>query len=271
MTSNDWLISSTRQLNNAGIETTRLDALVLLEDVLGKNRTQLLAYPDSELASEQIEALQKLLNRRILHEPLAYIRGKSEFYGREFLVNKHVLVPRPESEDMIELLNNYGNTPTVIDVGTGSGVLAISAKLSKPDVTVYAVDIDPECLKVAKQNADNLSAEVIFKEGDLLRGLNINEYLSPVVILANLPYVPDNYKINTAAEHEPKLALFGGKDGLNLYRVMFDQLKEYQDNEIIVLTESLESQHKALAGIAFDHGFVAGRSAGLIQTFTYLP
>lgn len=269
-TTNQWLKSATIQLERADVGTARLDALVLLGDVLGKDRTQLLAYPEVELTNEQQNALQTLLNRRINHEPLAYIRGKSEFYGREFAVNEHVLVPRPESESIIDLLNQFGDITTIIDVGTGSGALAISAKLSRTDAAVHAIDIDLECLKIAQQNAKNLKVDIIFKEGDLLRGIDINALASPVAILANLPYVPDSHKINDAAEHEPKLALFGGKDGLDLYRVMFDQLSEYKDTEIIVLTESLETQHKALSGIAFDYGFVAGISDGLVQTFKYL-
>jgi release factor glutamine methyltransferase len=270
-TANQWLKTATDQLLAAEVETARLDALVLLSDVTGKDRTHLLAHPELELTNEQENTFKTILSRREQHEPLAYIRGKVEFYGREFEVGKYVLVPRPESESMLELLSEYGDIPTIIDVGTGSGALAISAALARPNSQVYAVDIDPECLKVARQNAKKHDVSVQLIEGDLLRGLAINELASPIVILANLPYVPDDYSINTAASHEPKLALFGGRDGLDLYRIMFDQLREYEDTEIIVFTESLESQHQALLGIAIDHGFVPGKTIGLIQTFTYLP
>jgi release factor glutamine methyltransferase len=267
----DWLKEAEIHLNDADINTARLDALILLSDVIGKDRTHLLAHPELVLAIEQENSLKNMLGRRLQHEPLAYIRGKVEFYGHEFDVNEHVLVPRPESENILELLSEYGDTPTIIDVGTGSGALAISAALEHPKAEVIAIDMDPECLKVARLNARNHKVNINFIEGDLLRGVPIEELTSPVVILANLPYVPDEYPINTAATHEPKLALFGGKDGLDLYRVMFDQLSEYKDSEIIVFTESLESQHKSLAGVAFDHGFIAGKASGLIQTFTYIP
>lgn len=260
-----------QQLNLVGVETARLDALVLLEDVIGKDRTHLLAHPELELTTEQEKLLDSLLNRRLQHEPLAYIRGRAEFYGREFVMNEHVLVPRPESEDMIDLLKEYGDTPTIIDVGTGSGALAVTAALEKPNTEIIGIDIDPQCLAVAKSNAKELKANISFLESDLLRREDFEMYTSPIFVLANLPYVPDNYAINDAAKHEPGLALFGGKDGLDLYRVLFDQLSEYEDTEIIVFTESLESQHTALAGIAFDKGFVAGKKSGLIQTFTYLP
>lgn len=258
-------------LSNAGIESARLDALILLEDVTGKNRAHLLAHPELVLTSEQKYQLDKMVGRRMQHEPLAYIRGKIEFYGREFTVNEHVLVPRPESESMIEILDRYGDIPTIIDIGTGSGALAISAKLTKPSAEVIAIDIDENCLEVTKRNAKQLVAKIRCKQGDLLRGIELNNYPGPVVILANLPYVPDAHAINQAATHEPKLALFGGPDGLDLYRVMFDQLSAFEDQQIIVITEALEPQHKSLAGIAKDHGFVPGSSIGLAQSFTYIP
>ena len=266
-----WLKHATKQLEDAGIETARLDALVLLSDATGKDRAHLLAHPELELTAEQQNQLEVLLKRRLTHEPLAYIRGKVEFYGREFMVNEHVLVPRPESENLLELLAEYGDVPTIIDLGTGSGALAISASLARPEATVYAIDIDPECLQTAQLNADKHGADIKLIEGDLLRGIAVDEFASPIAILANLPYVPDAYAINEAAAHEPEVALFGGKDGLDLYRVMFDQLSEYENTEIIVFTESLESQHRILAGIAIDHGFVPGKTGGLIQTFTYTP
>lgn len=271
-TTNQWLKSATETLESAGLESARLDSLILLEDALGKDRTHLLAHPEIELSNEQITALNDKLVRRVTHEPLAYIRGKCEFYGREFNVNHTVLVPRPESESIIELLKEYGDIPTIIDVGTGSGALAITAQLNKPTSTVIAVDIDENCLKIAQQNAVALGAKNIsFKHGDLLRGLQLDTAPAPIAILANLPYVPDAYPINKAATHEPDLALFGGTDGLDPYRILFDQLAEYDDTPLIVISESLESQHHNLAGIAKNHGFIPSKTLGLAQVFTYLP
>lgn len=258
-------------LTNAGIESARLDALILLEDVIGRNRAHLLAHPELELTAEQQEQLDGMVRRRMAHEPLAYIRGKVEFYGRDFIVNEHVLVPRPESESMIDMLSRYGHIPLIIDVGTGSGALAVSAALAKPESEVIAVDIDENCLAVVRQNAKQLGTKVTPMHGDLLRNVDLDAYPSPVAILANLPYVPDEYEVNQAAKHEPKLALFGGPDGLDLYRVMFDQLDEFEDQEIIVITEALESQHSALAGIAKNHGFVPGKTEVLTQSFTRIP
>ena len=270
-TTSQQLRLAEKLLADAGIESARLDSLILLEDVTGKGRAHLLAHPELELTAEQQEKLDSMVQRRLTHEPLAYIRGKAEFYGREFIVNEDVLVPRPESESMIDILSRYGHIPLIIDVGTGSGALAISAALTKPDSEVIAVDIDENCLGVTKQNAKQLGADIETKHGDLLRNINLDAYPGPVAILANLPYVPDEYEINQAANHEPKLALFGGPDGLDLYRIMFDQLDAFEDQEIIVITETLESQHDNLAGIAKNHGFVPGKTEVLTQSFTRIP
>jgi len=159
MNISDWLTKNTKKLEKAGVGTARLDCLVLLEDATGKDRTYLLAHPQTTAKGSTFRKLDGWVERRAKHEPLAYIRGKTEFYGRDFIVNKHVLVPRPESETMIELaLKVIGgriqvsDDIQVIDVGTGSGALAITMKLEFPKIDVFATDIDPKCLAVALQN-----------------------------------------------------------------------------------------------------------------------
>lgn len=271
MSVDQTISTSSSILLDAGVETARLDVLVLLEDITGKDRTHLLAHPELELTDEQEKQLDSYIKRRITHEPLAYIRGKSEFYGREFLVNEHILVPRPESESMIELLGEYGSIGAIIDVGTGSGALAITAALQHPEAEVIGLDIDQNCLEVARKNAKVLQANIEFKESDLLRAVDLDTYKAPVAILANLPYVPEEYPINEAARHEPSLALFAGHDGLDFYKVMFDQLDVYHEQEIILITECLESQLDKLKELAIHHGFVFGKRDGLAQSFTRLP
>ncbi len=271
MKNKQWLNTATRQLQEAGIETARLDALVLLSDITDKERTHLLAHPELELSDEQVQELQKLLDRRAKHEPLAYIRGKSEFYGREFLVSEGVLEPRPETETIIELLRKESlgqNFTTIIDVGTGSGALAITAKLELPNARVLAVDIDPNCLKIAGQNAKKHKVDVELLPGNLLEPIFNQEIGGAIAILANLPYVPDEFPINEAAKHEPKLALFGGTDGLDLYKVMFRQLEYYSDQQVFVFTEALPSQHHQLASIARAQNYTQIAKEDFIQVFT---
>lgn len=269
-TTSQWLTQATNQLEAAGIGTARLDALVLLEDVLDTDRAHLLAHPEIELTNEQQQTLVRLLNRRSMHEPLAYIRGKSEFYGRNFVITHAVLEPRPESETMIDLLKGRatsGQGQVIIDVGTGSGALALTAKLEAPHAHVIAIDIDERCLEVAKQNATMHGASITLVQSDLLSKLpTITNYVS-AIILANLPYVPDDYQINDAALQEPRLAIFGGQDGLDAYRRMFSQLSEYTNTEITVFTESLPFQHAALQSIAYADGFTEVTEEDFIQVF----
>lgn len=263
-----WLTSATRQLEAAGVGTARLDALVLLEDVTGKDRTHLLAHPELELPTEQQTHVQKLLDRRARHEPLAYIRGKTEFYGREFIITKDVLEPRPESETMIELLpDDIFSGGTIIDVGTGSGALAISAAKLRPGARVFAVDIDVNCLAVAKKNAQKHAVNIECIEGDLLEPFIENALPGPVIILANLPYVPDDHALNQAAENEPRHAIFGGPDGLTLYGTMFEQLHDHFTQPLFVFTESLPFQHDELQNIASTHEFKQLIDRDFIQVF----
>src|SRR3990167_2024507 len=276
----DWLTQAEKKLKSAGIGSARLDVLILLEDELAKDRSWLLAHPENAMRPEELKSLNKEIHRRIKHEPIAYIRGFSEFYGRRFVVNKDVLEPRPESETMIELLKNllchdsaiYRDTPCIVDVGTGSGALAITAKLEITDSKVLAVDIDPKCLVVARQNAKAHGVKIKFFQGDLLSPLLSTDYRLPTaILLANLPYVPRNFRINQAAAVEPRLAIFGGSDGLDVYRRLFDQLSKGTtlrgERTEYILTESLPPQHEKLAAIAKIVGYKLKKSSDFIQLF----
>jgi release factor glutamine methyltransferase len=265
----NFLKASTQRLNEVGVNSARLDCLILLEDATGKGRAWLLAHPEYSLPDSLITSLDKKITRRAAHIPLAYIRSQVEFYGRTFLVNEHVLVPRPESENIIQLLLalELPTAPSIVDVGTGSGALAITAKLELSQASVSATDIDQACLEMARQNATRLQAELSYFEMDLLAGMP----QSPDVVLANLPYVPDELEINQAAKHEPELALFGGPDGLDLYRRMFAQIDSFGDDHtsrpLYIITESLPSQHLALAAIAKEKGYDLRTVAEFIQVF----
>lgn len=268
MTIDNWLSDSTKLLSSEN-GTARLDVELLLAEVLGQPRSWILAHTEQSLNQLQLNRLAAMLSRRQAHEPLAYIVGHCYFYGRQFAVDKRVLVPRPETETMIDMLleltANHHGQPTIVDVGTGSGAVAITAALERPKATVYAIDIDPGCLAVAKHNAQLHAADIKFLRGNLLQPLlDLHASLSELIILANLPYVPDSYHINPAASHEPPQAIFGGSDGLDLYRSMFDQLQQLS---CTVLTESLPPQHAALADIASNYGFALKRSQDFIQVF----
>lgn len=263
------LHAGTQILGQTGISTARLDCLVLLEDVLQTSRAQLLAHPERKLTPGQQHLLQKLIKRRAAHEPLAYLRHKTEFYGREFYIDHHVLEPRPESETMIDLLKQLAlpDNTVVADIGTGSGALAITAKLELPKAVVIGIDIDPSCLTVATRNAHKLNAAVTFLEGNLLDPL-VHLDSRPAVLLCNLPYVPDSFQINPAAMREPRIAIFGGTDGLNLYRAMFTQLRDLAQKPRYILTEAMPPQHSDLRGIAASSRYTLANTDDFIQVFT---
>lgn len=283
MTIEEWLSRAVARLEEAGIGTARLDALVLAEDATGKDRAYLLAHPELLVRGSTSHKLNEQIERRIKHEPLAYIRGRTEFYGREFIVDRRVLEPRPESETMIEILchldrsgkistrflDSARNDIVIADIGTGSGALAITAKLEIPDAKVSAVDIDPDCLAVAKKNAKKHSVDIDFHKGNLLGPLQ-DPSSKISVLLCNLPYVPDNYQINQAAGNEPGIAIFGGPDGLGLYRKLFLQIaKNLQFKRSIkyILTESLPFQHEELIKIAWGYGYKQTAGEDFIQLF----
>ncbi len=266
VTVGELLTRTTKEFANADIESARLDSLLILEHILGLDRSVLLAYPDKIITSKELKLVKKCVQKRTTHTPLAYILGSVEFYGRPFTVTENTLVPRPESEALIELLLSLKlpDKATVVDVGTGSGALAITIKKEQPDLQVTGLDIDNSCLAVAQKNALLLSAHITWIQSDLLNYLPISS--QPSAIVANLPYVPEHYAINRAAEHEPPLALFGGVDGLDYYRELFVQAKNRQTK--YVLTESLDSQHATLTAIAKKSSYRLTKTLGLAQLFT---
>lgn len=265
MKADDWLRAANQRLKGAGIGSGRLDTLLLLEDCLHRDRAYLLAHPELKLTANQVKALDKKLALRATHEPMAYIRGFSEFYGRKFKMNRHVLEPRPESETMVELALRLPlpDKPKLADIGTGSGAIGITMKLELPAATIDLYDIDSNCLAVARHNAVMHEQHLHAYKRDLL-SRPVRDY---DVLLANLPYVPDRWKINEAAAMEPRIAIFGGKDGLDLYRRLFEQLKSMPEKPQFVLTESLPPQHSKLAEIAASGGYKLTESQDFIQVF----
>lgn len=257
-----WLKQATNKLKAAGIGTARLDALVLLEDATQQERSWLIAHPEFELPQDVLELLNIQIERRATHEPLAYIRGFTEFYGRKFYIDSCVLEPRPESEAMVEQLKKLQLPPypKIADIGTGSGALGITAALELPGSHVTLVDIDFRCLGVAERNARQHKVDAFLLEGNLAEPIKKAD-----VLLCNLPYVPDDHTINEAAMHEPKIAIFGGKNGLDLYRKLFDQLKTKPIP--YVLTESLPFQHAELSKLAQDAGYTQVTKDDFIQVF----
>ncbi|GAX90187.1 peptide chain release factor N(5)-glutamine methyltransferase [Effusibacillus lacus] len=205
------------------IQNPRLNAEVLLQHLLGWTKAKLLAEDREPFPSEKSGLFQMWMDRRLQGEPLQYIVGVQEFYGRDFHVNPAVLIPRPETEILIEEVlkrRQWWNRPLIADIGTGSGAIAVTLALEWPESGVYAVDISLDAIGVAQENAKRLGAQVHFLHGDLVGPL-LSEGLRLDVLVSNPPYIPSEEVDKLAVEvrgHEPRLALDGGHDGLEPYR-----------------------------------------------------
>ena len=219
----DFLAISTKTLSKAGIASARLDSELILAHILRRSREWLLAHDATALTQPQQQQARQLLLQRTQRQPIAYLTGRRDFYGHSFLVNEQVLVPRPESEVILAILDELvqdHHLRTVLDVGTGSGCLAISIKLAHPDLAVSACDISDSALLVARRNAARLlpsGQQIKFYQSDLLSDLPVGSQFD--LIVANLPYLsPVKNGLSPELAYEPAIALYADDDGLSLIK-----------------------------------------------------
>lgn len=244
---------ATARLRGAGVQSPRLEARLLLSQAGGLPVETILSYPEVPVSPQAEETFRYLVERRCRREPVAYILGRREFYGRPFYVDQHVLVPRPETELLVEcaleaLRRTGRRAQTVVDVGTGSGAIAVTLALEAPDVRVIATDISMEALAVARRNARMHGVEdrVRFVRTDLLEGLSISAH----AIVANLPYIPSGDLPHLDPEvrcWEPKVALDGGPDGVDLIRRLLAQARDHLEPDGIILLEIGHGQGQAVS------------------------
>lgn len=263
----DWLKDATAQLKTAGINTAQLDAELILAHTLRKPRTWLHGHGDEILNARHIEIAHARLDLRIDRVPVAYIIGHKEFYGHSFKVTTATLIPRPESEDLLELLNqalptNQSLLPTealkVLDVGTGSGCLGISAKLAHPELDVTLIDTSRHALKIAEENAINLRAPVTILHSDLFG----NYPLTADIIIANLPYVDPTWERSPETDHEPASALFAAQNGLSLIFELLVQTKRALALGGKLILEADPEQHPAIKKEAARYGLLPVTTLG---------
>lgn len=226
-------------LRNARQQIDSLDAHVLLGEVLGVERAYLLAHPEAELTAEQAERFEAWVARCAAGEPVAYILGRRAFYDRDFFVTPDVLIPRPETELLLENALAWAGDRvlTAADVGTGSGALAVTLAANKANVQVHAVDVSAAALAVARKNAAAAGVEVQFYKGDLLTPL-VERGIKLDLVMANLPYIAsDEVPTLAVSRYEPVLALDGGGDGLELVRRLLAQVPQVANAGALVLLE----------------------------------
>jgi release factor glutamine methyltransferase len=210
----DALADASALLSGAGCDAPRLDAELLLAHVLGISRARLVLDAAAELDAGAAANFEALLSRRAAREPVAYITSVKAFRRISLAVDRRVLIPRPETELLVEVGLTLDRGARVVDVGTGSGAVALALKDERPDLSVLGTDLSGDALALARENAARLRLDVRFVEGDLLEGLQCD------AVLANLPYVAENSSqlAPEVALYEPTSALFGGADGLDVIR-----------------------------------------------------
>jgi release factor glutamine methyltransferase len=273
MTIESWLRQATKELQASDIPSAYLDAEIILAHTIRHPRTWLHAHINEEIDDRQIEIANARLDLRKSFVPVAYIIGHKEFYGRRFKVSPTTLIPRPESEAIIELLSRYLPTTQplddsiaskrLVDIGTGSGCLGITAKLEHPELDVTLLDVSLDALRVAKKNAELLSAEVSIQKSNLL----IDYAYTPDIILANLPYVDESWERSKETMHEPGIALFASEAGLRLIKKCFDQLSNRTNTGAIAIFEADPRQWDVIERIAQESGFVLDVKHRFVASF----
>jgi release factor glutamine methyltransferase len=241
-------------------DRARQDAERLLLHVLDRNKAWLLAHADDELPEDQASEFLQLIERRFLGEPIQYITGEQEFYGLPFRVNDDVLIPRPETEHLVEkaleLAGRFAR-PRIVDVGTGSGAIAVALAHKLPKAWITAVDISSAALDVARGNAERngVARRIEFRESDLLAAVADERF---EIVVSNPPYVPvgdgDTLAVEVR-EHEPAVALFGGEGGLRLYRRLIPAAFAVLEERGWLAMEIGYGQSKAIGRLMREAGF----------------
>lgn len=249
------LTETYKALSARGLETSRADWL--LEDISGLSRTQILLKQQEQVPDDILKKFLTYRERMYLGEPVQYIVGFAEFYGRKFKVNSDVLIPRPETEELVlQTLNTVSHhEQTVCDIGTGTGAIAVSLKKERANFNVIATDISVDALKIAQENAQLNQAEIEFLQGDALKPL-IDNGIKVDILLSNPPYISCEEKVEmseTVLEYEPHLALFTQNNGLAIYERILNDLDKVMKREGLVIFEIGHLQGEILRSYIQEH------------------
>jgi len=246
-------------LKYADIDTPALDASLLLAHVLNTSRESLLAKSKDILSEKNCAAYCGLIERRCSGECIAYIIGKKEFRGLEFAVNPSVLVPRPDTETLVEAAVHISGKIRILDLCTGSGAVAVALKNEKPEFEITAADISAGAIETAKKNAACLlpaGSQINFCIGDLFDALPSRDYLFDIIV-SNPPYVSsDEIKtLSAEVQNEPVIALDGGADGLGIIKRIINKAPEYLQPEGMLLLEADPRQMREISALLENKGF----------------
>ena len=256
-------------LEKAKTKVPSIDAeLILLNILREKDRTYLISHDTRDLTEVEEEKANYYLNERAKNKPLAYIINSKEFYGREFYVDENVLIPRPETEDIIDIVKKIAENidyPIIYDVGTGSGCIATTLKLEIPKAKVVAIDNSDKALEVAKKNSTKFHSDIILQKSDLLNDApdrNID------IVAANLPYVDKawDWLDFDSLEYEPLTALYASNDGLALIYELINQVSARPDIKHLIL-ESDPSQHQKIIDYCHKKGLELVETRNFILYF----
>lgn len=252
MTIGEWLRGAAEQLLAAGCPDPMVDSLWIAEDVLGLTRAALRFEENSEPSPEKLAGLNACLERRLQGEPVQYILERADFMGLKFYVDKRVLIPRQDTETLVEnaIVELQGRKePRVLDLCCGSGCIGLSIKTLVPRATVTLADISADALDVAKKNAKALDAEVIFRHGDLFKAVKKEKF---DLIASNPPYIPaaDMAVLQKEVRFEPELALAGGEDGLDFYRRIAGEAGAHLNEGGVLMMEVGEGEARDVLSLA---------------------
>ena len=265
----EFVKNLTLRFKDGGIETPSLDAEIIVCAVLETERYKLVTDRDRLLTKEEILQIEKFAARRLKFEPVAYITGVKEFYSLEFIVNKDVLIPRPETELLVDMAIYWGGTGArVLDLCTGSGAIAVVLKHSRPDLDIYASDISEKALKTAKKNAERILGpkKISFCKGDLFAPFENNKFN---LIVSNPPYVDVALKgkLQREIEFEPELALFSENKGTMVIEQIIKDAADYLEDNGVLLLEIGSDQKDFIHKNGEKYGF----TVSILNDYAGLP
>ncbi len=265
----EYIKDITGRLIDAGIESARLDCEVLLSHVLNVEKYKLITDGNRDLTFDEIKKIERLVKRRCNFEPVAYITGSKEFYSLDFIVNKHVLIPRPETELLVDMAIYWaGMNASVLDLCTGSGAVAVALKHSRRDLDVVASDISAEALKVARKNSLSINgkAGIKFYKGNLFEPFKGKKF---DVIISNPPYVGSDEADSLKKDlfFEPEIALFAPENGRAIIEKIIVESVDYLNEKGTLLLEMGNNQGSFVTKLGEEKGY----AVSILNDYSGLP